>query len=126
MKQWNVQIDESPVKVTGQQLKIGNFVMAKNKDGKRNEFSAEPAKQKDNDRLIQTEMYSQKPMKKWAFMYNRKDKKAAEQFLSEFKQCSKTYRFDVAPPKKFELNNDQEWENEIRKFPNPKSINMIV
>jgi aubergine-like protein len=103
MDSWNVKIDETPLDVNGFKMNVGNFVMAKNGNGgARNEFAAEGNPKADNQ--IQTRMYEQAKLKTWAILYNRNDKKFANQFLSVFKEACRAYQFEVGPPKILQLD----------------------
>jgi len=82
MESFKVEIEEKPYKVEGKQMKIGKFVMAKRSNGARNEVSAEAGI--TSEREIQSAMYEQKPLKKWAIICDPSDKALVNQFSAVF------------------------------------------
>jgi len=127
MTNWNVSIDENPLEAEGHKLNIGEFVMAKKSNGSRMQFAAEG----DNnqiDRNIQSPMYDQKSLKKWAFIYKKKCKREADMFLSELKKCFTTYNFQVKPPHTIEVYDDSSIKDEILKMKdhNPETIGLVL
>lgn len=98
MKDWKIEIDNTPLKVNGYLMKVGNYQLGfqNGKDGARVSFNAESTP--DIDRKIQNVMYNQPKLEKWAIMYEASQEQVANSFQSNLKECIATFKFNCTPP----------------------------
>ena len=122
MKDWRIEIDNQPVKISGHMMKVGNYQLGfqNGKDGPRIQFNAETTP--DIDRKIQNMMYNQPKLEKWAIMYEASQESVATSFQSNLKECIATFKFNCTPPRAIKLNNKNDWIPEIRKLGNGRDI----
>lgn len=118
---WNVEVLDQPVQLTGRVLPAGEITMGRNRGFQINAGSGR------FDRDVQSEMYEQKQLKMWGLFYMRQDTAAVNSFLSNLQACLSQCNFNAGPPARFELQsqNWQEWRDSLMKNLRP-SVELII
>jgi aubergine-like protein len=99
----------------GQKLIVGNMLMAQLKGGnQRNSFSIED--NRDLDRKVQAEMYSQPQIKSMAIIHSSRDEAAAKSFIENLVLARGSFNYPMDKPRiiRVEGNQFRDWEKVLQ------------